>query len=92
MDTTKRALNSNISAFSNNASTLNSTRSGIISRSNGRSSKSKRKSHCRAFKDTVNEYASSSSAHGITYIFESGRLPLERLFWIFGVGFALIFR
>ena len=92
MDTTQRTLNSNISTFNNNASTLNSTTSGIISRSNRRSSKSKRKSHCRAFKDTVNEYASSSSAHGITYIFESGRLPLERFFWIIGVGFALIFR
>ena len=52
----------------------------------------KQKSHCRAFKDTVNEFASSSSAHGIAYIFESDRLPVERLFWIFGVGFALIFR
>ena len=92
MDTTQRTLNSNISTFNNNASTLNITRFGIISRSNRRSSNSKRKSHCRAFKDTVNEYASSSSAHGITYIFESGRLPLERFFWIIGVGFALIFR
>ena len=92
MDTTQRTLNSNISTFNNNASTLNSTTSGIVSRPNRRSSKSKRKSHCRAFKDTVNEYASSSSAHGITYIFESGRLPLERFFWIIGVGFALIFR
>ena len=92
MDTTQRALNSNSSTFFNNASLLTSTSSEIISTSNRRLSKSKRKSHCRAFKDTVNEYASSSSAHGITYIFESGRLPLERLFWIFGVGFALIFR
>ena len=92
MDTKQMALKGNGSKFNNNASTLNSTRSGIIGISNRASSKAKQKSHCRAFKDTVNEYASSSSAHGISYIFESGRLPLERLFWICGVGFALIFR
>ena len=57
-----------------------------------RNPRSKYKSHSRAFKDTVNEYASSSSAHGVAYIFESDRLPIERLFWIFGVGFALVFR
>ena len=45
-----------------------------------------------AFSKTVNEFASSSSAHGIAYIFEPGRLSLERLLWIFVVGFALIFR
>jgi len=73
-------------------STLNSTRSTIVSRSTISSTSMKQKSHCRAFKDTVNEFASSSSAHGIAYIFESDRLPVERLFWIFGVGFALIFR
>ena len=73
-------------------STLSSTRSTILSNSTRSSSRLKQKSHYRAFKDTVNEYASSSSAHGIAYIFESDRLPVERLFWIFGVGFALIFR
>ena len=57
-----------------------------------RNPRSKYKSHSRAFKDTVNEYASSSSAHGVAYIFESNRLPIERLFWVFGVGFALVFR
>ena len=92
MDATQRALKSNISAFNNNASTLNSTRNGVISRSNRRLIKSKQKSHCRAFRNTVHEYASSSSAHGMAYIFELGRLPLERVFWIFGVGFALVFR
>lgn len=92
MDTKQIEYNGNRSRFNYNASTLNSTRSGIAGRPNRTSYKSKRKSHCRAFKDTVNEYASSSSAHGIAYIFESGRLPPERLFWIFGVGFALIFR
>ena len=54
--------------------------------------RSKYKSHSGAFKYTVNEYAYSSSAHGVAYIFESNRLPIERLFWIFGVGFALVFR
>ena len=45
-----------------------------------------------AFTRTVNQYAASSSAHGIAYIFEPGRVGLERLLWMFVVGFALIFR
>ena len=73
-------------------STFNSTRSTSVSSSTISSETLKQKSHWRVFKDTVNEYASSSSAHGIAYIFESGRLPLERLLWKVVVGFALIFR
>ena len=73
-------------------STFNSTRSTIISSSTISSEALKQKSHWMVFKYTVNEYAYSSSAHGIIYIFESGRLPLERLFWKLVVGFALIFR
>ena len=46
----------------------------------------------RTFNKTLHEYASSSSAHGVAYIFEPGRLGLERLLWIFVVGFAMIFR
>ena len=73
-------------------STFNSTRSTSVSSSTISSETSKQKSHWMVFKNTVNEYASSSSAHGIAYIFESGRLPLERLLWKVVVGFALIFR
>ena len=73
-------------------STFNSTRSTIVSSSTISSETFKQKSHWMVFKDTVKEYASSSSAHGIAYIFESGRLPLERLLWEIVVGFALIFR
>ena len=73
-------------------STFNSTRSTNVSSSTIGSETSKQESHWMVFKNTVNEYASSSSAHGIAYIFESGRLPLERLLWKVVVGFALIFR
>ena len=72
-------------------STLESATSTRCRRAD-RNPRSKYKSHSRAFKDTVNEYASSSSAHGVAYIFESDRLPIERLFWVFCVGFALVFR
>ena len=92
MDDTQNTLNCTRSTLNSTSSTLNSTRSTIVSTSSRSSSRLKQKSHCRAFKDTVNEYASSSSAHGVAYIFESDRLGLERLFWIFVVGFALIFR
>ena len=92
MDTTQNTLNCTKSTLNGTSSTLKSTRSAIVSTSSRASSRLKKKSHCRVFKDTVNEYASSSSAHGIAYIFESDRLGLERLFWIFVVGFALIFR
>jgi hypothetical protein len=43
-------------------------------------------------KTTVQEYAGSSTAHGIAYIFESNRLGLERLFWILFVGIAITIR
>ena len=46
----------------------------------------------KALETTVREYASSSSAHGISYIFESNRLGLERGFWVLIVGIALIIR
>ena len=92
LNSTRSTLNSTRSTLNSTTSTLNSTRSTIASASTRGSSRLKQKSHCRAFKDTVNEYASSSSAHGISYIFESDRLGFERLLWIFVVGFALIFR
>ena len=43
-------------------------------------------------KKTAEEYATSSSAHGISYISEHQRLPIERCFWIFVVILALLFR
>ena len=46
----------------------------------------------KALETTVREYASSSSAHGVSYIFESNRLGLERGFWVLIVGIALIIR
>ena len=92
MDTAQSKLNCTRSKFDRIRSTLNGIKITINSRSNKVLSKSKQKSHCRAFRNTVHECASSSSAHGMAYIFESGRLPLEKLFWVFGVGFALIFR
>ena len=52
----------------------------------------KKKSKIKVFETTIKEYASSSSAHGIAYIFEPHRLGLERLFWILIVSIALIFR
>ena len=77
---------------------MESTQNTIAMRPSARSKsscKSTGKSHngmtC-TFNKTVREYASASSAHGITYIFEPDRLGLERLLWIFVVGFALIFR
>ena len=45
-----------------------------------------------AFETTILEYAPSSSAHGVAYIFETGRWAIERVFWIIIVGFAIIFR
>ena len=44
------------------------------------------------FETTILEYASSTSAHGVTYIFETGRWAIERFFWTIVVGFAIIFR
>ena len=75
----------------NTRSTLDSATSARCRKAN-RNPRSKYKSHSRAFKDTVNAYASSSSAHGVAYIFELDRLPIERLFWVFCLGFALVFR
>ena len=43
-------------------------------------------------KKTAEEYAASSSAHGISYISEHQRLSIERCFWIFVVILSLLFR
>ena len=48
------------------------------------------KSHRGALETTVQEYAAASTAHGITYIFEQGRLGIERLFWILMVFLSLV--
>ena len=61
-------------------------------RSSTRSETSTVSDTLEGFETTVIEYASSSSAHGIGYIFEDGRWGLERLFWVLLVGFAIIFR
>ena len=45
-----------------------------------------------SLKTTVNEYAAATTAHGIAYIFEHGRLAIERVFWIIVVIFALVIR
>ena len=46
----------------------------------------------RPFSRTLFEYAEASTTHGISYIFERGRLILERVFWvivvIIAIGFA----
>ena len=39
----------------------------------------------------MREYAASSSAHGIAYIFEQNRLGLERWFWVVVVGVGIVF-
>ena len=54
--------------------------------------KSRVKPKRRVFRETVNEYAAASSAHGIAYIFEPDRLIIERLFWILVVGIAFGYR
>ena len=61
-------------------------------RSSTRSETSTISDTLEGFETTVVEYASSSSAHGIGYIFETGRWGIERLFWVLIVGFAIIFR
>ena len=43
------------------------------------------------FFQTVHEYAEVATTHGIYYIFESGRLVLERVFWVIVVILALLF-
>ena len=74
--------------------TFNSTRSTSVSSSTISSETLKQKSHWRVFKDTVNEYASSSSAHGIAYIFDNALKAFDRILWILavclGIGFAII--
>ena len=40
---------------------------------------------------TVYEYADAATIHGIYYIFESGRLIFERIFWVIIVILALVF-
>ena len=61
-------------------------------RSSTRSEISTTSDTLEGFENTVIEYASSSSAHGVAYIFETGRWGIERLFWVLLVGFAIIFR
>ena len=46
----------------------------------------------KVFKTTINEYASASTADGIAYIFEPGRLIIERIFWVLVVLFAFVVR
>ena len=36
----------------------------------------------KPFNNTVHEYAGSTTIHGIAYIFEGGRLALERIVWV----------
>ena len=40
---------------------------------------------------TVHEYADVATTHGIYYIFETGRLMFERVFWVIVVILALVF-
>ena len=46
----------------------------------------------KVFEKTVKEYAAASSAHGVAYIFEPGRLIIERIFWLLVVGLAFGYR
>ena len=41
---------------------------------------------------TTSQYAEKSTAHGISYIFEDGRLPAERFLWTIIVIAGLSFR
>ena len=70
------------------------TQSTILTRprSSTRSETSTISDTLEGFETTAIEYASSSSAHGVAYIFETGRWGIERFFWVLVVGFALIFR
>ena len=45
----------------------------------------------RIILQTAKQYALSSSAHGISYIAEDGRLLIERIFWIFVTSLAISF-
>ena len=42
--------------------------------------------------NTIRQYAEISTAHGINYIFEEGRLPIERLLWSILVIIGFSFR
>ena len=42
--------------------------------------------------NTTSQYAEKSTAHGISYIFEDGRLPAERFLWTIIVIAGLSFR
>ena len=42
--------------------------------------------------NTSSQYAEKSTAHGISYIFEDGRLPAERFLWTIIVIAGLSFR
>ena len=44
----------------------------------------------KPFTKTVLEYSSASTIHGISYIFETGRLIFERIFWGLVVVIAII--
>ena len=56
--------------------------------------KMSKKSHSKicTLNKTVHEYAASSTAHGVAYIFEPNRWFVERLLWMILIGFAFIFR
>ena len=68
-------------------STISTTRS-----STAKSDTSAISESLEGFETTILEYASSTSAHGVTYIFETGRWAIERFFGTLVVGFAIIFR
>ena len=53
--------------------------------------KDERTKPSRPFTKTLFEYAAGSTTHGISYIFEKGRLILERVFWIIVVIIAVVF-
>ena len=44
------------------------------------------------WKKMAEDYAASCTPHGINYISEQQRLPIERMFWILTVCIAFIFR
>ena len=52
--------------------------------------KDERKKASRPYSKTLFEYAAASTTHGIFYIFEKGRLILERVFWIIVVIIAVV--
>ena len=54
--------------------------------------KARNKSIQHAVEKTAAEYASSSSAHGIGYITQPRKYPVDTCFWGLIVGIAIIFR